>query len=242
MGRYRRRRRDNSLDFLGTVFFYVLYLYVLLIVFMVKILLIIIQLIIFYGTKYKEKSGNGFLKTYFHKGTWAEYKLYRKLIKVFGEDKLLTNLYLPSQNIDNTEIDVLGVHNGIVYCYEVKNYGGYIYGSEEDKYWTQVLNYRIKNRFYNPIRQNYAHVKALESFLSIESQDIVPIIVFSNRSNLDNIELYDSNVFRLNSKFYTLDRIGKYSDELLIEKLSSCSNMSEQVKREHLNQINKLKD
>ena len=88
--------------------------------------------------------------------------LKQKIEEVFGEDKLLTNIYLPSKNVDNTEIDVLGVNNGIVYCYEVKNYSGYIYGSEENKNWTQVLRFRTKHKFYNPVRQNYGHIKSLE--------------------------------------------------------------------------------
>lgn len=240
------RRKSSSGVILVKGIGYLFYLYILLCIFLIKLIINIltffIRMIMFYRTKYKVKSGNGFFKTYFDKGFWGEYQLYRRLIKVFGEDKLLTNIYLPSQNIDNTEIDVLGVHNGIVYCYEVKNYGGHIYGKQTDKNWTQVLRFRTKNKFYNPIRQNYAHTKALEEYLEIEEHDIVPIIVFSNRANLANVSVTNVKIKRLNDCFATYDGLqGKLSDEEIINKLILNTNVEKQVKDEHIEQVNLLK-
>lgn len=48
-----------------------------------------------------------------------------------------------------------------------------IFGSERQKQWTQSI-YRQKNKFQNPIHQNYKHIKTLESLL----EDIVPSNVF----------------------------------------------------------------
>ena len=240
------RRKTDSGVMLVKGIGYLLYLYALLCIFLIKliinILVFFIRMIRFYRTKYKVKSGNGFFKTYFDKGYWGEYQLYRRLIKVFGEDNLLTNIYLPSKNIDNTEIDVLGVHNGIVYCYEMKNYSGHIYGRQTDKNWTQVLRFRTKNKFYNPIRQNYAHTKALGEYLEIEEHDIVPIIVFSNRANLANVNVTNVNIKRLNDSFATYDGLqGKLTNEEIINKLISNTNVEEQVKDEHIEQVNLLK-
>lgn len=240
------RRKKSSASAVIELMADLAYVFILLIIFAVKlvirILTFIITMIGFYRTQYKTKSGNGFFKTYFDKGTWAEYLLYKRLIKVFGEDKLLTNIYLPSKNVDNTEIDVLGVHNGIVYCYEVKNYGGHIYGKLEDKNWTQVLQFRIKNKFYNPFRQNYAHTKALEEYLGIEEKDILPMVVFSNRANLTKVNIGNNVIHRLNEKYMVYQELhGQLSDDIIIDKLSSNTNVSQEIKDEHIEQINVLK-
>ena len=236
-----RRKKTNSFQILGII----IYLLIVLCTFLVKLtfdfLMFVFRMITFYRTQYKAKSGNGFFKTYFDKGFWGEYQLYKKLIKVFGEDKLLTNIYLPSKNIDNTEIDVLGVHDGIIYCYEVKNYGGYIYGRQNDREWTQVLKFRTKNKFYNPLRQNYAHTKALEEYLEIDEKDIIPMVVFSNRANLSNVNT-DTKIYRMKDRFYKSDLKGKLSDFEIIQKLSNNTNVSETIKEEHIEQINLLKE
>lgn len=61
--------------------------------------------------------------------------------------------------IDHIVISVYGI-----FAIETKNYSGWIFGKETDQYWTQTLG-KEKHRFYNPIRQNYGHIKALELLL-----------------------------------------------------------------------------
>lgn len=245
-----RRRVKSDLKAIGKLIegaFYLFYFLILLSIFVTKVLINIlaffIRMIMFYKTQYKVKSGNGFFKTYFDKGFWGEYQLYRRLIKVFGEDKLLTNIYLSSKNVDNTEIDVLGVHNGIVYCYEVKNYGGHIYGNIENKNWTQVLMFRTKNKFYNPFRQNYAHVKALEEYLKIDESNIISMVVFSDRANLDNVHTRGKIIYRISDNFIISEnRKGELTDDVIIDKLTSKTNVDQLVKEEHINQVNEIKN
>ena len=242
----RRRKRSSAsilMEFIVDGFYTLVLLAIFVIKIVIRILTFFISMIGFYKTQYKIKSGNGFLNTYFDKGNWGEYQLYKKLTKVFGEDKLLTNIYIPSKNIDNTEIDVLGVHNGIIYCYEVKNYGGHIYGNIENKNWTQVLQFRIKNKFYNPFRQNYAHTKALEEYLQIEEKDIMPIVVFSNCANLSNVETRNEVIHRLNEKFCVSEDLqGKLTDDVIIAKLTQNTNVCKEIKDEHIEQVNMLKE
>ncbi|MFC3343086.1 nuclease-related domain-containing protein [Paenibacillus abyssi] len=56
--------------------------------------------------------------------------------------------------IDHAVISPFGL-----FVIETKNYNGEIKGSRDDTYWT------VNNRFkmYNPLKQNYGHIKALES-------------------------------------------------------------------------------
>lgn len=76
--------------------------------------------------------------------------------------KILSNLLLPSRgHLNTTQIDQLVISNFGIFCVETKSYKGWIFGNASQEYWTQVI-YRYKKRFYNPLRQNYAHVKAIE--------------------------------------------------------------------------------
>lgn len=243
-----RRRKQSNGEILIELIGYTILAFGLIFITGVKLIIAILTFVFsmigFYKTKYKEKSGNGFFKTRFNKGNWGEYKLYKKLINIFGEHRLLTNIYLPSTNIDNTEIDVLGTYNGIIYCFEVKNYGGYIYGNKNDNYWTQVLNFRTKHKFYNPFKQNYAHQKALEEYLGIEAKEIIPILVFSNRANLENVNTDGDEIFMLNDNFvfdFETTFRGTLSDEEIINKLSERTNANEFIKNEHIKQIEEIR-
>jgi len=54
---------------------------------------------------------------------------------------------------------------------------GWIFGSENQAQWTQQL-YKVKNRFQNPLKQNYKHIKTLESILEIPPETIKSVIAF----------------------------------------------------------------
>ena len=47
--------------------------------------------------------------------------------------------------------------------------------------------FRTKHKFYNPIRQNYTHQKAIEKYIGVSEESIVPIVVFSNQCKLSKI-------------------------------------------------------
>lgn len=79
--------------------------------------------------------------------------------------KVLNNLLLPSRgNSETTQIDHVVVSNFGIFCIETKAYSGWIFGDANQEDWTQVI-FHYKKRFYNPLRQNYAHVKAVEDLI-----------------------------------------------------------------------------
>jgi hypothetical protein len=80
--------------------------------------------------------------------------------------KILNDLMLPSNggHLSMTQVDHVVVSNFGIFCIETKSYRGWILGNVNDEYWTQVI-YRHKESFYNPLRQNYAHLKAIEEIL-----------------------------------------------------------------------------
>ncbi|ATP55549.1 NERD nuclease [Pedobacter ginsengisoli] len=83
-----------------------------------------------------------------------------------------------------SQIDHIVVSKFGVFVIETKNYKGWILGSERAQYWTQVI-YKSKKKLYNPILQNYGHIKALKSTLSnYPSIKYIPIVVFTWKSTL----------------------------------------------------------
>lgn len=241
-----RRRRKSGLE---QIFELILTILIGLIRLIVRILSLLYDVITIYTSKYKVKSGNGFFKTYFNKGNYGEFVLYREIIKTFGKENVFTNVYLENENTDNTEIDVIALSDHGVYVFEMKNYSGYIYGSQNDQYWTQVLNKFSKNKFYNPIRQNYAHYNAVKKYLELEDVEIIPVVVFSNHSKLSKINVSPSHVIiqyrHLNSyiknkiKDKTIDISENRMKEYSI-KLIERSNMPQAIKDKHIEQVAKL--
>jgi len=99
--------------------------------------------------------------------------------------KLLSNVMIKRES-GTSQIDHILIGKKGVFVIETKDYNGKIYGDQYSKYWMQKLNGR-KNTFYNPIRQNYGHIKALEEML--DRKDIfISLIVFTNKSNIKKIK------------------------------------------------------
>lgn len=74
---------------------------------------------------------------------------------------LLNNVTLPTSD-GTTQIDHVLVSRYGVFVIETKNYSGWIFGEAKSSQWTQVI-YKRKSRFQNPLRQNYKHIKAVQT-------------------------------------------------------------------------------
>lgn len=103
-----------------------------------------------------------------------------------GELVVLKNVYLPMKG-KTTEIDLLMIHEKGFFVFESKNYSGWIFGSAEQLNWTQALPNGEKNKFYNPVRQNKTHIKALADYLEKPISEFVSYIVFSERCTLKKV-------------------------------------------------------
>lgn len=138
----------------------------------------------------------------FYIGNLAEQELISSL-KNYGIDSkaIFHNLYVRKSNGKYAQIDVAVLTNRGLIVFEVKNYSGWIYGSEQQKYWTQVLAYgREKHRFYNPIMQNAGHIKALR--LNLPQNPDIPIysvVVFYGSSELKSISCYSHDTYLIYS-------------------------------------------
>ena len=136
------------------------------------------------------------------KGRYGEYLTY-KYLKQFETNgaKFLFNIYIPKENGETTEIDVLMICSKGVFVFESKNYSGWIFGSESQKNWYQTLpkgrGRSHKEHFYNPIMQNRSHIKHLKAFLG-EQVPMRSIIVFSDRCTLKSIQVKSNDISVIN--------------------------------------------
>lgn len=218
--------------------------------FLLRIALFIItfvyELVTFHTSGYKDKTNVGFLKTYFNKGNYGEFSFYRRLARIIDKENIFVNVYLDNINTDLTEVDMIAISNNGVYVFEVKNYRGYIYGSQNDRYWTQVFHRNSKFQFFNPLRQNYAHIKAVENILNVPAEQIIPVIAFSQKSKLQKINIDDdTHVYHFNQALRLVRSYEKNSRNLLSDiDLISYRNLipnythaSELVKQSHIDSV-----
>ena len=90
------------------------------------------------------------------------------------------NVTLPTPD-GTTQIDHVFVSRFGIFVVETKNMKGWIFGSENQAQWTQTL-FKRSFKFQNPLRQNYKHVKALESALGLPPETIHSVVVFAGAS------------------------------------------------------------
>ncbi len=120
-----------------------------------------------------------FLKTPFMKGVIGE-ALVNLAANLFLDKqvyKLFKNVTLPTEDGGTTQIDHVIVSRYGVFVIETKNMKGWIFGSANQKTWTQKI-YRHTNQFQNPLHQNYKHTQTLQSALNIESDKLFSLVVF----------------------------------------------------------------
>ena len=74
-----------------------------------------------------------------------------------------------------------------VFVVETKNKGGWIFGSERDREWTQVFPGGQKYKFQNPLRQNHRHVRAMEEALAgigLPREAVKSVVIFVGEAEL----------------------------------------------------------
>ncbi len=132
------------------------------------------------------------------RGTRAERRLVIKMLKLGVHPKaIFHDLYLQKKNGEFSQIDiVVATPQGLI-AIEVKDYSGWIFGNERQRYWTQILNYgKEKYRFYNPIMQNSGHIKALQDQSQQFAQlPIFNVILFAGNCTLKDVSYMSVNTY-----------------------------------------------
>ena len=120
----------------------------------------------------------GIVKSPWFKGVVGEFIVNFSAKLLLDKDKyhLIKNVTLPTED-GSTQIDHVIVSEFGVFVVETKNMKGWIFGSPNQKTWTQKI-YKHSSKFQNPLYQNYKHVKTLESLLGLNEQEVHSVIVF----------------------------------------------------------------
>ena len=191
-------------------------------------------------------------------GLHGEKMIVRKLgwVQFCGKrGKILQNIYVPRENGETSEIDVLYITQKGIFVIESKNYSGYIFGSENNHNWTSTL-YAGKDQlgrkkvehhqFYNPVKQNNTHIKTLMHYLNVDIP-MLSLIVFSERCELKSITLFSPDVFvcnrgalpRLVRKIWNVypDVLNEMQISTIFNALQPLTNQDEATKTKHISDI-----
>jgi hypothetical protein len=160
----------------------------------------------------------------------------------------LFNVYITKPDGTTTEVDVIMLHASGIYVIESKNYSGWIFGSEPDRYWTQSFAGGRKERFYNPVMQNEGHIKALMELLDKPRSSFRSVVVFGNEATLKKIAVTspDSTVLQLGefAKWFSDLGLSSASDDELVRMIDSMysqllplTQADEAEKQRHIEQV-----
>lgn len=163
----------------------------------------------------KEEKDNQLIQkvTCLTRGTASEHHLILTLLQMgISPQAIFHDLYIARNDEKFSQIDlVVATRVGII-VFEVKDFGGWIYGNGNQIKWTQVLAYgNEKYKFYNPIMQNNTHIKQLRHKLK-ENVPFYSVIVFYGDSLLQDISFIPRGTFV--TKWY---RVGDVINTILQE-------------------------
>lgn len=192
-----------------------------------------------------------------YKGERGEHKASKVADKALAGHNAISmcDVYLPWPDGRTAQIDQIIIADSGIYVLEVKNYKGWIFGNERNQYWTQVLTTgirgeSIKNRLYNPIKQNETHISCIRRNIRDYTVPIHSVIVFSNESEFKDVTYYSPDVYvvyqsRLKSTLRDIDNQykGILSDED-IERISAKLTMaaSSTDKSNHVQKVHASQD
>lgn len=174
------------------------------------------------------------------RGKAGENKVARILKKLPSEKYRVINDILIKNHFGTTQIDHVVLSEYGIFVIETKNYSGWIYGGEYSEEWTKNV-YGNKYQFRNPLKQNYAHIKALMDVLEITNQDLlIPIIAFSNQAtiqvqtskNVINFSQLRRYILKYQNPIITVDKLVIWE-----ARLQSYTGYSREDKKTHVSVV-----
>lgn len=174
------------------------------------------------------------------KGRAGENRVSAILNRLPNEKYIVLDDILLKTSRGTSQIDHVVLSEFGIFVIETKNYSGWIYGGENAEEWTKNV-YGNKYSFRNPLKQNYAHVKALMEILGITNQNIfIPIVAFSNQAeikvqsskNILNFCDIKRCILNYQTSILSFDILRDYESKLLKYK-----DYTKDAKKEHVEEI-----
>jgi restriction system protein len=146
-----------------------------------------------------------------------------------------------------TQIDHILISPYGIFVIETKNLKGWIFGSRDQKIWTQTL-YGKKYKFQNPLHQNYKHIKAVQNLLNADIKTIISIVVFVGDSEfktempINVVELRDFLPYlsSYTQQILSGESIDKYSQILRNPAHNAPTNQRDHVRNVKQNKNNPI--
>lgn len=188
-----------------------------------------------------------------YKGSQGELNIFHELKFLEKEPLFLFNIYFPINKNKFTEIDMIMLHPSGLYIFESKNIKGWIFGKEDDTYWTQcLLNNRGKTdkfKFLNPIKQNKQHIKIFKKYAKYRPIPVYNCVVFGENSTFKNIQIDSSDIIicSIENILNNIEENKHFSENnLTTEQICKIYNKSypltlrtEEFKKRHIDRIKK---
>lgn len=154
------------------------------------------------------------------------------------EYKVINNILIKS-NDRTIQVDHLVVSIYGIFVIETKNYKGWITGSDNSEYWTKNM-FGNKYKFYNPIKQNKAHILALSRQLALPLNKFIPIVVFSNKADLKvntvhNV-IYTAQLNRIIKEYLDI-KFSENEIKKLYDKIFLLNIMSSKTRKQHVLEV-----
>ena len=198
---------------------------------------------LFYGTSDEEfrniKSKND--------GEIGEEVIYHYLLKIgILERQILRNVYLPTNDDETTEIDILVASRRGILVLECKNYSGHIYGQGYRRQWVQFLGKGEKYYLYSPIYQNRNHIRHVREFLGSGRTPIIPFTVVTPKGKwkVSDIQPNDHFIYYYDfkSEYEKLppDVLSNEDIKSLIELFKPYSDVPSKISVTHINRVKQI--
>lgn len=216
------------------------------------ILLVLILIVIIYQNIRDQK----LLKTVtaVHRGTRTERQMVLKLLKSgIHPQAIFHDLYIRKSNGRYCQIDLVVATKVGILVFEIKKYNGWIFGLENQTYWTQVLAYgKRKYRFYNPILQNKKHVDDLKAQLpQFQNIPFYSVIVFFGNCSFRTLDFVPPNTclvkscraIKMVNKILSQNEPAKYQNKreiINLLKSASLNGENEAIKAGHIQYIKRV--
>lgn len=190
-------------------------------------------------------------------GKRGEFQIGQLIDNLIGYKRILYNCYIPKPDGGTTEVDIILIHETGIYVIESKNYKGWVFGSENDTYWTQTLykkdaygaNVVQKNRFFNPVIQNKGHIKWLKQYLNMLDLPVFSYIIFGSNATLKNVMVNSPRLYVVTQRdalpaiIYNANNMGRvFSNEFIEQlylRLFPLTQVSEMQKMKHVNRVHR---
>lgn len=177
----------------------------------------------------------------FPKGKRGEMSVAAILKSLPKNDYLVINDLMLRLGNWTSQIDHVVVSKFGVFVIETKNYQGWISGGENSDKWVQNI-FGHKYELYNPIQQNYSHIKAIRKCIGDEGNvKMIPIVAFANKATLRIHTEYAivTYFFRLKRTIrnFTIPVLSDIQVRDIYETLIAANVVDRHLRHEHKNEV-----